>query len=147
MSIVEIESLNREQLRLLWYQYYGNHPPPKTSQILMRKVLAFYHQVKSNGGLDRKTKNQIARLQQKIITPEKAPCSSLPIQLKPGTRLLRQWRGKTHSVEVLKEGYRWQNKHYRSLSAIAKEITSTNWSGPRFFGLKNQPPEPLQHHE
>jgi hypothetical protein len=54
---------------------------------------------------------------------------------KPGTRLIREWHGKTHEVTVEECGFSWNNQRYRSLSEIAREITGTRWSGPRFFGL------------
>src|SRR5207237_8963453 len=57
-------------------------------------------------------------------------------QLKPGTRLLREWQGRTYEVVVLDDGCSWQGTQYRSLSAIARKITGTAWSGPLFFGLK-----------
>ncbi|MFZ8977248.1 MAG: DUF2924 domain-containing protein [Pseudohongiellaceae bacterium] len=58
-----------------------------------------------------------------------------------GTRLVREWHGKNHIVEVEIEGFRHQGRQYASLSEIAREITGTRWSGPRFFGLKS-PPKP-----
>src|SRR6516165_10814261 len=58
-------------------------------------------------------------------------------QLKPGTRLMREWRGRSHEVLVLDDGFSWQGTHYRSLSAIARRITGTAWSGPLFFGLRS----------
>jgi hypothetical protein len=57
-------------------------------------------------------------------------------ELKPGTRLIREWQGRTYDVLVLDDGFSWQNTHYRSLSALASKITGTAWSGPLFFGLK-----------
>ena len=56
---------------------------------------------------------------------------------RPGTCLVREWQGETHEVTVLDSGYRWQGETYRSLSRIAREITGTHWSGPRFFGLQD----------
>lgn len=61
------------------------------------------------------------------------------IRMKPGSRLVREWRGKTHDVLVLEDGFEWNGERRRSLSAIAREITGTHWSGPRFFGLKPRP--------
>jgi hypothetical protein len=49
---------------------------------------------------------------------------------------MREWRGETHDVRVLEEGFEWRGARWRSLSAIAREITGTQWSGPRFFGLE-----------
>ncbi len=56
--------------------------------------------------------------------------------LAPGTRLLREWQGRTHQVTVLASGFEWNGVRYRSLSAIARSITGTAWSGPLFFGLR-----------
>ena len=58
-------------------------------------------------------------------------------QLKPGTRLIREWQGRSYEVLVLDDGFSWQGTHYRSLSAIARKITGTAWSGPLFFGLRS----------
>jgi len=57
------------------------------------------------------------------------------VSLKPGARLLRSWGGETHEVVVVEDGFTWAGKTWRSLSAIAREMTGTRWSGPRFFGL------------
>src|SRR5207253_2232691 len=61
-------------------------------------------------------------------------------ELKPGTRLVREWQGRTYEVLVLDRGFSWQGTHYRSLSALARKITGTAWSGPLFFGLKPNRP-------
>src|SRR5207237_9872171 len=58
------------------------------------------------------------------------------LELKSGTRLVRDWQGRTYEVLVLDDGFSWQGTHYRSLSAVARKITGTAWSGPLFFGLK-----------
>lgn len=55
--------------------------------------------------------------------------------LLPGTRLLREWNGRQHFVDVVDDGFLFDGKAYRSLSAIARRITGAHWSGPRFFGL------------
>ena len=62
--------------------------------------------------------------------------SPFALTLKEGGRLLREWNGVTHTVEVLEDGYRWNGDTYRSLSAVARAITGARWSGPRFFGLR-----------
>ena len=56
-----------------------------------------------------------------------------PARFRPGMRLIREWNGKTHTVDVLDKGYAWNGKLYSSLSPIAREITGSRWSGPRFF--------------
>jgi hypothetical protein len=57
-------------------------------------------------------------------------------QLKPGTVLVRDYRGQRHTVTVAADGFEWQGMTYASLSAIARAITGTAWSGPRFFALR-----------
>ena len=71
-----------------------------------------------------------------------APKGELPAKnrqprpsFKPGTRLVREWHGVTHTVVILADGVEWRGQRYRSLSVVAREITGAHWSGPRFFGL------------
>ena len=71
-----------------------------------------------------------------LILLREKPESGKP-NLKPGTRLIREWEGEAHEVTVLEKGFRWRGQKYASLSPIAREITGTRWSGPRFFGLKS----------
>ena len=56
-------------------------------------------------------------------------------RIKPGSRLIREWHGRTHTVCVIDDGFEFQGKTYRSLTKIARDITGAQWSGPRFFGL------------
>ncbi len=63
-------------------------------------------------------------------------------RLKPGAKLVREWRGATHTVIVIEDGFEWNGRHGRSLSAIAREITGVHWSGPRFFGLNRKAGQP-----
>src|SRR6202045_4771227 len=62
-----------------------------------------------------------------------------PISLRPGTRLVREWRGVTHMVLIHADGIEWRGQRYRSLSLVARKITGARWSGPRFFGLRQRP--------
>ena len=59
-------------------------------------------------------------------------------RLKPGAKLVREWRGEAHTVIVIEDGFEWKGRHWRSLSVIAREITGVRWSGPRFFGLNGK---------
>jgi len=64
-----------------------------------------------------------------------------PISLRPGTRLVREWRGVTHTVLIHADGIEWRGQRYRSLTIVARKITGARWSGPRFFGLRRQQPD------
>jgi hypothetical protein len=68
-----------------------------------------------------------------------------PISLRPGTRLVREWRGVTHTVLIHADGIEWRGQRYRSLSLVARKITGARWSGPRFFGLRQRPPPAMRH--
>jgi hypothetical protein len=61
--------------------------------------------------------------------------SSRQVTLRAGTRLVREWNGRTISVEVVDDHFVWNDAPYRSLSEIARAVTGTRWSGPRFFGI------------
>ena len=95
-------------------------------------------QEKLHGGLTPAQKRKLAGLAEDPW--ESGDIAATPtIRMKPGTKLVREWRGETHTVLVLEDGFEGKGEHYRSLSSIAREITGTHWSGPRFFGLKRRP--------
>jgi hypothetical protein len=85
-------------------------------------------QVQAKQGLSRKSQRALAK-------PTDKQAKHAATKLKPGGRLVREWNGVTHIVDVTEKGFAWQGRDWRSLSAIAKEITGAHWSGPRFFGL------------
>ena len=87
------------------------------------------------GGLSSSSKRRIAEL---VITIETKGdlAKARAVTPRPGVRLVREWRGETHDVLVLEDGFQWRDRTWRSLSQIAREITGTRWSGPRFFGLE-----------
>jgi hypothetical protein len=68
---------------------------------------------------------------------EEKPPASAP-RIRAGARLVREWNGRTHTVTVEEEGFTYAGRNYRSLTAIAREITGARWSGPRFFGLTSK---------
>jgi hypothetical protein len=84
----------------------------------------------------------LRKLQQSDVDPliRGAPKPTPPISLKPGMRLVREWRGVTHMVLIHADGVEWRGQHYPSLSMVAREITGAHWSGPRFFGLRLRQP-------
>jgi hypothetical protein len=125
----DLLTLGREALLDLWQSCFGNLAPKGMSVIFLRRFLAFELQARALGGLPAPLLAKLARIdagQDRPPTPT----------LKPGGRLLREWNGVTHVVDVTPGGYLWQGKHHRSLSVIARAITGAHWSGPRFFGVK-----------
>jgi hypothetical protein len=87
------------------------------------------------GGLRPERQRQLRQFAQQLNGSQEVRIRPRP-ELKPGTRLVREWQGRTYDVLVLDDGFSWQGTSYRSLSALAGKITGTAWSGPLFFGLK-----------
>jgi hypothetical protein len=100
----------------------------------MIRAVAYRMQEQALGGLCPATRRRLARAA-KERADGRAP-SAPPSAIKPGTRLLREWQGVTHEVIMLEDGVRYRGETWRSLSAVAREITGVRWSGPLFFGLK-----------
>lgn len=127
---------SRPELLEAWIKAYG-HPPPKgLSTRLLVYACHYNKQVKDCGGLKKSTLHQLKRYVPALPGTTTSDTRA-PVALKPGTgsRLVREWRGKTHMVDIEENGFVYQGKSYRSLSAIARMITGARWSGPRFFGV------------
>jgi hypothetical protein len=138
-QIAGLPKLSHAELKSLWREYFGVEPPAYRRGFLVRG-LAHRIQELTYGGL--KPVYQ-ARLDAMIEGTEKPNGSGRPgrrprqeVNLLEGTKLVREWRGVTHEVTVIEGGYEHQGKRYRSLSAVARAITGTQWSGPLFFGLR-----------
>lgn len=129
----QLENLCRTELVELWIKTHGRAPPRHLSTKFLRRALAYEIQCKQFGGHSAETR-RVLREALKHNGSSKAG-SSGPLILSPGTQLVREWNGRTYRVDVLDDGFRLDGKVHPSLSAIAKKITGTKWSGPRFFGL------------
>src|SRR5712664_271533 len=133
-EIAQLDGLGLGALRDLWRQRLCS-PPRFASTEVTRLWLAWELQAQARGGYDSATRRRLRQLGNSAeIDSTPKPTSS--VALKPGTVLAREWGGVTHRVMVLEEGFAWGGRNYSSLSEIATLITSTRWSGPRFFGLK-----------
>ncbi|MEQ6248954.1 DUF2924 domain-containing protein [Sulfitobacter sp. HNIBRBA3233] len=128
MTVTDIETMDRATLIDTWSALLRTPVPKGLSKALMRRFLAIEMQTRRYGGLTKQVRKALR--QPKDNTPRpRSPA------LKPGGRILREWNGVTHVVEIGEDGFIWKGTRYRSLSAIAREITGAHWSGPRFFGL------------
>ena len=128
-----LRSLGKQELRSEWRRLYRSRPPRLSRDLLMRGV-AYRVQELAHGGLSKTALRKLAAFARQLEAsgqlapvPERAP-------LRPGTRLVREWRGRTHSVTVTEDGFEYAGAAYPSLTKIAKKITGAHWSGPRFFG-------------
>ena len=123
----QLEALSPAALRAEWGTWFKD-APPRLAPELMRHAIAYAMQEKTHGKLP-------ARIVRQITSSGAAIPSST--SLSPGTQLVRSWNRKTISVLVSEDGYVFEERTYRSLSAIAREVTGAHWSGPRFFGLND----------
>ncbi len=128
-EIARLESLGFHELRREWRRLHQTPPPNRLSRDILLRGITYKLQEKAFGGLSKAT---LRKLQASAARRQVRRRPSF----KPGTRLVREWRGQTYTVVILSEGVEWQGERYRSLSVVARAITGTRWSGPRFFGLK-----------
>lgn len=117
-------------VRDAWQRLLGRPMPEGMHPTLAAECLAYERQVREERGLSAAAERALAALL------ESAP-TRRPRRMKPGTRLIRAWQGRTHTVTVGDLGFLYKGRTYRSLSVIAREITGTAWSGPAFFGLSS----------
>jgi hypothetical protein len=138
LSITQLASLPRldkPALCDLWKQLFKNEPPPEIRRDLMLRIVAHGLQEQEFGGLNDAGCRRLRQLANTFEADPNAVVSSRPL-IKPGTRLVRQWKAQVHVVEVGAAGYDYKGSRYDNLSEIARLITGTRWSGPLFFGLK-----------
>ncbi len=137
-KLAALADLDAVGLRAEWRRLYRSHPPLHIRRDLLVLAIAWKLQEKVHGGLTGAQKRKLAGIAEDLR--KNGDLSGSPaIRMKPGMRLVREWRGETHDVLVLEDGFEWNGERRPSLSAIAREITGTHWSGPRFFGLKPRP--------
>ncbi|MBL8705974.1 MAG: DUF2924 domain-containing protein [Rhodospirillales bacterium] len=132
-----LESLQAPALRLEWEKVYGTPAPRRIGRDLLLRAVAYRIQEQALGGLKPATKRRLLQIAAalkagKPVTPVG------PARLQPGTQLMREWNGRMERVEVLASGFAWQGQVYKTLTAVARAITGTHWSGPRFFGLEGK---------
>ncbi len=134
VDLAALQPLSRGELKQRWEDLYGSACPVRMSRVFLVRALAYRMQERALGGFDRVTRRRLARAAADLAAG-RTPAPPGP-KIKPGTRLLREWQGKVYEVIVLEEGVEYRGEAWPSLSAVAREITGTRWSGPRFFGLK-----------
>ncbi len=122
-------------LRAEWRRLHRAHPPQRIGRHLLELGVAWKTQERAYGGFSAAMKRRLAELA-KTMDEKGDLAKARAVRLKPGVKLVREWRGETHDVLVLEDGFQWRGQRWRSLSAIAREISGTHWSGPRFFGLQ-----------
>ena len=147
-GLAALEVCNHADLSTRWQSLMGRLPPKAASRIFLLRALSYEVQTQHAPGLSKADQKTLASAAQQAYpkhgssqTSVAEPASSTPrVALVPGARLVREWNGRTYTVCVIEEGFVYKDKFWRSLSAIAKDITGVHWSGPRFFGLHKAAP-------
>ena len=162
LELKQLGSMTRAEFVERWQAAYDCLPPAGTRRELLMYAAGWHIQAKRLAGLSAEAKRKLRREVERLLgecrtgmaqlggehddgEAGKLPNANdaLPVFGPPaerrmpglGTRLLRDWNGRTHAVDVVENGYLYEGNTYRSLSAIARRITGAHWSGPRFFGL------------
>lgn len=135
-ALTHLESLPREELGERFEDLFGRDVPKRMSRPILIRAVAYRLQENAHGGPNRALMRRLNKMARELQDTG-AITSVPPVQIKPGTRFLRDWQGDTYRVTVTEGGFLYRNQTYKSLSAIARQITGTRWSGPAFFGLKN----------
>ena len=132
-----IAHLSLAELRKKWAECWGMQPPAGVGRVTLEKSLAYKMRERAGEGL---TPAQQKRLDHLVAQYRRNPqCfDQKQMVMKPGTRLVRVWKGKRCNVMVRAEGFEYKEKIYTSLSQIAYDITGTRWNGWVFFGLKEK---------
>ena len=134
-----LTTMDTAALRAEWRRLYRASPPSRVRRDLLTRGVADKWQEAILGGLSVTNRRRLLALAEggeDAVARVQAPAT----RLRPGTRLLRTWRGRTMSVTVLEDGFLFDDRRYTSLTKIAKAITGAHWSGPRFFGLAKARP-------
>jgi hypothetical protein len=159
LDLARLKTVPVDELRALWVAHMGRARPPVQRRLLVRE-LAWRTQARSQGGFDADTQRLLTAAMRSALkamreksrsSDDEAPqepaqrrphgsrsrARAKPTQLPSTSRLIRMWHGIRHEVTVLEAGrlFRYRDRTFTSLTAIAREITGSGWSGPRFFGL------------
>jgi hypothetical protein len=133
----ELKTLTHDELKDRFSELYDYPAPKQMSHSFLCRVIAYRLQENENGGTNNPLRQRLRKLAKEL--KRTGTVSIAPLKpTKAGTRFLREWQGETHIVSVTERGFLYREQAYRSLSAVAREITGTRWSGPAFFGLKDR---------
>ena len=136
--LAALKTATTPELKQQWRDLFDSEPPPFNRRYLESR-LAYRIQELAYGGLRPETVRRLERLGEELdggdrMKSKRRADHGMPIV---GTRLIREWQGVEQVVTVTSDGFEWQGRPYRSLSAIARAITGTRWNGWVFFGLRN----------
>jgi hypothetical protein len=134
-EIASLSKLGIDELRERWKAMFGKAPSQEIGRSFLTRAIAYRLQERAYGGLKPSTRRLLLRFSEETAAGS-SPKKPQIRKAQSGTILIREWQGNAHRVTMLDDGVSFNGKHYRSLSEVAREITGSRWSGPRFFGLR-----------
>ena len=140
-QLAALQDMPLTELQEKWRDLYGTEPPNFQPQF-MKKRLAYRIQELFYGGLSQEAQDKLAEAAENdsmanlVRRENKVKDAYRSGKILPGTRLLREWNGNKYEVVAKEKGFEYDGRDFRSLSAVAFEITGTKWNGPVFFGLR-----------
>ncbi|MCL5103672.1 MAG: DUF2924 domain-containing protein [Armatimonadetes bacterium] len=140
-QVANLKNLTYAELKNLYTTLHGSEPPAYNKDFIIKR-LAYRLQEIAYGGLSEQARRKMdAALKRHGYDENGMPIGAssrrtrrtkdMPIS---GSRFVREWNGKRYEVTALHDGFEFNGRKYRSLSAIAKAITGTHWNGRAFFG-------------
>ncbi|HBG50115.1 MAG TPA: DUF2924 domain-containing protein [Cyanobacteria bacterium UBA9971] len=143
-TIEQLQHLSREELIKKWKKLFKTNSPQHARKEFLIKHIVWELQAKKQGGYTSQTQKQLDKLADKLASKQEVSKNDIKettkqtstFEIKPGTMLIREYKGEKQEVIALEKGFEYQNRQYKSLSGIAKEITGTQWNGKLFFGVK-----------
>lgn len=138
-ALARLSALTIFELRDRWRRLHRIEPPMRLSRDLLTRGIIYKLQERAYGGLTKSVLRRLARRTDGDAKTTQSVAALPSLTLKPGTRLVREWRGETHVVLIHSGSVEWRGRRFASLSLVAREITGAHWSGPRFFGLRRRP--------
>ena len=143
-QLAALATMSPARLRTEWRRVCQTPPSPRLTTDLLRRGIAYRLQERVHGGLPNAMARELDRMARRRLTDAAAAVGEGGAagrrrvdepRLRPGTRLVRAWQGRTYNVLVTEHGFVMDDREYPSLSRIAEAITGAHWSGPRFFGI------------
>jgi hypothetical protein len=134
-EIANLSKLDIDRLRDRWKAIYGKAPSREIGRSFLTRAITYRLQERAYGGLKPSTCRLLSAVEETATGSSSSPQTRMA---QSGTILIREWQGTAHRVTMLDDGVSFNGKRYRSLSEVAREITGSRWSGPRFFGLRSQ---------
>ena len=133
--VAAVGTMSPTTLKLAWTKQFGSEPPDWPPS-LMARAITYAMQAKSPGGLSKRVTKYLDRVADALEARAASDSVAAITTVIAGTRMVREWHGRIYHVEAMRDGrFLFEGTPYRSLTQIARQITGSGWSGPRFFGV------------